>query len=123
MDETPHHELLGHQLVMNGQTWAALQRHGVSEATELRLDFTYHAPSEASARSLHAFLVAETDYDIEVPPGDSGSAGRWSVAGKTQPTTVSHHILDQWVGWMIAAGLQHHCEFDGWGTSIPPRVV
>ena len=46
------------------------------------------------------------------------SAGLWVVSGRTQKTAVSKEILDQWVEWMVAAGFDHQCEFDGWGTSV-----
>ena len=31
---------------------------------------------------------------------------------------ISPEILDQWVDWMVAAGLERDCEFDGWGTQV-----
>lgn len=97
---------------MNSQTWAALQQHGVTEATELRLDFAYDAPNAGAAEQLADFLRAETDYDMRT---DSRA-----VTGSTQPTALSSAILDEWVEWMVLAGYENgRCKFDGWGAAFP----
>lgn len=105
-------DVVARQIAMNGQTWEALQSHGVTEETEVRLDFFYRAPDKSSADDLAAFLKAETDYEVAGEPS--------AVIGSTQPTTVSREILDQWVEWMVLAGHEHgRCEFDGWGAAVP----
>ena len=113
-----YRRILAKQLTMNEQTWANLQRHGVTEATQLRLDFTYDAPDEASATKLRAVLNEETDYDVVVNSAGGFLRKQWSVTGSTQPTAISQAILDQWVDWMVTAGLHQNCEFDGWGTQL-----
>jgi regulator of ribonuclease activity B len=116
-----YRDLLARQLSMNVETWRALQSHGVTEATPLRLDFSYAAPDQASAEALKRSLEEQTDYDVEVLSQGGIHRGRWVVAGSTQPTAVSPAILDQWVDWMVTAGLHQNCEFDGWGTEAPGR--
>jgi hypothetical protein len=37
-------DVIARQLAMNAQTWEALQELGVTEQTELALDFFYEAP-------------------------------------------------------------------------------
>ena len=113
-----YRRILAKHLTMNEQTWATLQRHGVTEDTELRLDFTYEAPDEASALKLQAVLKRETDYDVAVKSSGAFLRKQWSVTGSTQPTAISQAILDQWVDWMVTAGLHQNCEFDGWGTQL-----
>lgn len=113
-----YRRLLAKQLTMNVQTWSELQSFGVTEASELRLEFFYHAPSRASAEALRDVLSEETDYDVSVQSGRGLFSKRWSVVGTTQPTSVSPAILDQWVDWMVTAGLHQDCEFDGWGTQV-----
>lgn len=124
MTETPAwaEDVLRRQLAMNAQTWTAVQEHGVDESTRLRLDFYYVAPGESEAEALGAFLRAETDYDVDVHSTKKGmlSKKQWSVTGSTQPTEISLGILNQWVGWMVAAGVENGgCEFDGWGAQAP----
>ena len=97
---------------MNSQTWEVLQGHGVTEQTELRLDFAYETPDKNAAEELAAFLREETDYDVRVEDGE--------VRGSTQPTNISVSILDEWVRWMVLAGYEKgRCKFDGWGTAVP----
>ena len=108
------------QLAMNVQTWNVLRQHGVTEQTDLRLDFSYDAPTRAAADKLVKLLRDETDYTVAEPsPSDTG----YLVSGTTQETQVSLDILNQWVEWMHAAGRQSDgCEFDGWGAQVPKNV-
>ena len=65
MAATPASEyerILGQQLAMNRHTWITLQEHGVTEATELRLDFAFRAPNREAAERLAALLKEQTDY-------------------------------------------------------------
>jgi regulator of ribonuclease activity B len=109
-------KILARQLAMNGETWATLQEHGVREDTELRLDFSYNAPSHQAAEDLQALLREQTDYDLHVLSSGSLLSRKWRLEGTTQSTRISHAILDQWVRWMVLAGAEASCEFDGWGT-------
>ena len=106
---------LSKQREMNRATWARLQELGVTTATELTLDFFYLAPTEAKARALEQVLLQETDYRVKVSPGDGDS---WHLEGSTQPTAITLEILDQWVDWMITAGIHQDCDFDGWGAEV-----
>jgi hypothetical protein len=91
----------------------------VNASTKLRLDFTYVANNHESADALKAVLGDETDYEVRVESEGGLFKKRWSVVGSTQPTAVSAEILDQWVDWMVTAGLHNGCEFDGWGAEVP----
>src|SRR4051812_22965574 len=107
---------------MNRQTWQALQDHGVTEDSKLRLDFFYVAPGEEEANALAQFIREETDYDVRVSSSGGGFLKKkaWAVNGTTQDTEVSLDILDDWVRWMVAAGEAHGgCDFDGWGAEVP----
>jgi Regulator of ribonuclease activity B len=113
-----YRKLVAKQLAMNEQTWRALQGHGITTDSEVRLDFAFRAPNETAAQGLKELLQDQTDYSVTVQSGGSPSSREWTVAGSTQLTKVSPEILDQWVDWMVAAGLERNCEFDGWGTEI-----
>ena len=113
-----YRRLLAKQLVMNEQTWSTLVTRGVNESTELRLDFAYAAPDRSSAESLESVLKEQTDYDVRIQSSGNLLRKTWAVVGSTRPTQVSHEILDQWVDWMVTAGLHQNCEFDGWGTQV-----
>jgi hypothetical protein len=118
MSDERYEEILAKQLAMNRQTWAALQKHGVTEQSELRLDFSYDAPNRNAAESLRALLQEQTDYDVRVKSGGSFLRREWRLEGTTQTTAISPEILDQWVTWMVTAGKERQCDFDGWGASV-----
>ena len=119
MAEAGHYEnILARQLVMNRETWAALQRHGLTEQSNVRLDFTYRAPTKEAARSLEALLRDQTDYSVSVESQGMLFRKTWAVGGATRETAISPEILDEWVTWMVTAGKEAGCDFDGWGTSV-----
>ncbi len=118
MTEAHYEEILAKQLAMNPQTWVALQKHGVTEQSELLLDFSYNAPNRKTADAMASLIQEQTDYDVRVESSSSFLRREWRVEGTTQKTAVSPEILDEWVTWMVVAGKQHHCKFDGWGTSV-----
>ena len=117
LTEDGYRTILAKQLAMNEKTLARLRELGLTDETEVQLNFLYYAPNESDAEDLWSFLIEETDYEVGIHP-EANSSGQWIVSGHTQKTTISKEILDEWVEWMIAAGFDHHCEFDGWGTSV-----
>ncbi|HEU4994300.1 MAG TPA: ribonuclease E inhibitor RraB [Gemmatimonadaceae bacterium] len=117
--DSRYRHVLARQLEMNKETWRSLQSHGVTEQTDLRLDFSYVAPNESSANKLREIIQDQTDYAVEVQAEGALFRRTWIVVGSTQPTKVSPAVLDQWVDWMVTAGLHQGCEFDGWGTELP----
>jgi len=118
MADLHYENILAKQLAMNRQTWAALQTHEVTEESRLRLDFSFNAPNREAAAGLCALLQEQTDYEVKVESDGSFLHRRWRVEGKTQATAFSPAILDQWVTWMVSAGKEHSCDFDGWGTEV-----
>jgi len=117
-EDPPRRTTLEKQLAMNQKTWRALQEHGVTLTSELRLDFTYLASDQAAAKKLKALLEDQTDYDVHLKSAGGLFDKHWTVVGTTQPTTISPEILDQWVTWMVTAGFESDCQFDGWGTEV-----
>jgi Regulator of ribonuclease activity B len=118
MQDSHYEDILAKQLSMNRQTWSALQEHGVTTGSRLRLDFSYNAANREGAESLCALLRGQTDYEVSVESTGSFLRRKWRVEGRTQETAVSPEVLDQWVAWMVTAGKERSCDFDGWGTSV-----
>src|ERR1700722_3252200 len=114
--EAHHETMLAKQLAMNRQTWAALQKHGVTAESTLRLDFSYNSVSRDAAESLCALIREQTNYEVNVESNGSFLRRTCRVEGRSQETAVSPEILDQWVTWMVKAGKECSCDFDGWGT-------
>ena len=121
MEDRHYAVILAKQLAMNRQTWAALQKHGVTTESTLRLDFSYNAASRETAERLCALLREQTDYEVSVESSGSFLRRKWRAEGRTQETAVSPEILDRWATWMVTAGKERSCDFDGWGTSVPSQ--
>ncbi len=49
MRVTHYESILEKQILMNRQTWAALQKHGVTDESQLRLEFSFNAPDRQVA--------------------------------------------------------------------------
>jgi len=116
-----YEETLAKQLGMNPTTWQTLQERGVTEESQLRLDFFFDAPGEREAATLAAALREETDYDVQVTSQKRAVLAKrtWHVTGATQPTAVTLEVLNNWVRWMVTAGATHGgCVFDGWGAKV-----
>lgn len=118
MRDKHYERILEKQLAMNRQTWAALERRGATEDSELRLDFFFYAPNRKAAEQLYALLNEQTDYDVKLHSDGPFLRRKWRIEGTTQKTKISPAILDQWVLWMVTAGKESSCDFDGWGTSF-----
>ena len=117
-DGSHYNAILAQQLVMNRKTWALLQQHGVTEQSQVRLDFSFEAPTREAAEKLRTLLQEQTDYDVRVESKRAFLRRRWRLEGTTQKTNISQEIIDQWVTWMVIAGKEQSCDFDGWGTLV-----
>jgi hypothetical protein len=108
-------DLLQEQMARTRATWARLKEHGITDGRELQLDFYYDAPTNARATELKQFLERETDYEMRVV----ADRDDWILRGHTQPSPLSLPVIEQWVDWMVTAGFQFDCVFDGWGAEVP----
>jgi len=102
---------------MNRANWSGLQKHGVPDSSELRLDYFYFAKSEENARALESVLAQKPGLSVQIEWIEDESL--WEVHGTTQPMQVSLELLNEWVGPMIKMGLETGCDFDGWGAQAP----
>lgn len=108
-------DYLKEQLARTRATWARLRQHGVIDGSELQLDFFYTAPTSTRAAELKRFLEEETDYEMRV----TADRDQWILQGHTQRAPLSLAMVEQWVDWMVTAGLRFECAFDGWGAEAP----
>jgi hypothetical protein len=119
MDEQQkYRQNLARQLAWTKETWSRLVDHGLTPSTEVELDFTFATSDRQKATDLAEYLREETDYEVGTVSSGGFLSKTWFVKGKTQPTRISLEVLEQWVAWMVAAGQDHDCMFDGWGTSV-----
>jgi hypothetical protein len=78
-------------------------------------------PGEVQARALAARLERDTEFEVRVTSQAGGLLRKptWAVAATKQPVTVAEPELDAWVAWLVDAGLEAGCTFDGWGAPVP----
>jgi hypothetical protein len=104
-------ELVVREFAQNANTWAALQRLGVCEGSEIPLDFFFQTAGPDADRGLAEFLGSTTGYQVVVEPD--------GVSGRTPPMAVSPIALDIWARAMLYAGFEHgRCQFAGWTTTL-----
>jgi hypothetical protein len=113
--EKSFHENLENHAAMSPQTVAQLREHGVTNATELKLEYFFYTDTEAKAQSL-AGPLTELNYEVET--GQSGGDARlFLVTGWTTPIKMDEDTAIAWTKQMCLIGYEHDCEFDGWGTN------
>ena len=102
------------QLNMLNETWDSLISNGVTNETELVLEFSYLCPNKVSAIQLNDALE---NYESLIR--SEGFINRsWFVEGYSHPTTVTKDILAQWLDFMATKGWEFQCTFDGFGASF-----
>ena len=104
-------EVLALELARNARTWAALERLGVGDGTELALDFFYETAGPEADRELAAYLRREPGYEVVIEPD--------GVSGRTKPMSLSLASLDEWVVTMLRSSREHGgCAFSGWTATV-----
>lgn len=120
MTDDRFEKLLAQQLEMNPRTWSALEERGIDSRTLIVLDYSFTAPGRRAARDLMRVLRARTNFSVDLIAGGSRLRRHWRVVGRTQPSTASVEMLNDWVTFMVNLGANHgECRFDGWGARVP----
>lgn len=113
--ETQFKENLVRQTTMTPQTLAQLYEYGVSEDSELKLEYFFYTNSEDKAASLHEALV---NLGYSGKYGQSASdESIYIVTGWTLPINMRRDSTVGWTESMCRLGFEHDAEFDGWGTN------
>ena len=110
--------IIERQLAMSGDTLDALRRAGLTDQTEVQIDFSFVAPDMAAGQALVAHLRANDCLELSLQRSSGFLSRTLTVAGKTHPTVVTAQVLAQWIPWMVVQGVVHGCEFDGWGAEV-----
>ena len=61
LTEERYRIILAKQLAMNEKTFARLRELGLTDETEVQLDFLYYASNQSDAEGLRALLIDETE--------------------------------------------------------------
>lgn len=113
--EAQFKENLVRQATMTPHVLSRLYEHGVSEESELRLEYFFYTNSGDKAASLHKVLM-DLGYSGEYRrSADDNSI--FVVSGWTVPIKMSEESAVAWTESMCRLGYKHDAEFDGWGTN------
>lgn len=103
------------QTTMTPQTLAQLYEYGVSEDSELKLEYFFYTNSENKAASLHKALV-NLRYSGEYDQSASDDA-IYIVTGWKTPIKMDNGSAVSRTESMCQIGFEHDAEYDGWGTN------
>jgi hypothetical protein len=103
------------QTVMAPQTMTQLRKYGVTDETELKLEFFFYTNTEAKASEL-ADALKKKGYAVERKPAARDKALQ-VITGWTAKMKMTDAIVIGWTREMCELGYASDCEFDGWGTN------
>ena len=78
-------------------------------------DFDFIAPDEPKARAFAEWLSSHTSYDVHVEhrvPEAGDTLVGWRVGGQTLPLDPSPRVFEQWLFFIVGAGMIHGCELE-----------
>ena len=103
------------QTVMAPQTMGQLRKYGVTDETELKLEFFFYTNTEAKASEL-AEVLKKKGYSVEQKPAARDKALQ-VITGWTGKMKMTDGIVIAWTREMCELGYASDCLFDGWGTN------
>lgn len=103
------------QTVMAPQTMGQLRKCGVTDETELKLEFFFYTNTEAKALEL-AEILKKKGYRVEQKPAAQDKTLQ-VITGWTGKMRMTDAIVIAWTREMCELGYASDCEFDGWGTN------
>ncbi|MBE1294528.1 MAG: hypothetical protein GJ677_18750 [Rhodobacteraceae bacterium] len=108
-------ENLSRQTRITPLTLEKLYQYGVTDETELRLEYFFYTNREKKAASLHEALE-KLGYSGRY--GQSADeASIFIVTGWSMPVKMSKDSAVSWTETMCRIGFKYDAEFDGWGTN------
>lgn len=115
IDELSHKENLASQTQMTPQTMNQLREYGVTDSSELKLEFFFYTDEQSKANDLLA-AVKNLNYSAETGLS-AGDDNLYIITGWTTKIKMSTKEVLNWTKSMCELGYKHDCEFDGWGTN------
>jgi hypothetical protein len=103
------------QTVMAPQTMVQLRKYGVTDETELKLEFFFYTNTEAKASEL-ADILTKKGYSVERKPAARDKSLQ-VITGWTGKMKMTDAVVIAWTREMCELGYASDCEFDGWGTN------
>ena len=112
VSEAAFRENTANQSTMTPQTLEQLRKYGVTDASQLALEFFFYTDTETKAAALAKALSVE-GYSVK----HGASASDVVITGWTTKMSMDELTIVEWTTRMCKLGFDHDCEFDGWGTN------
>lgn len=103
------------QMKMTPETIRQLREYGVTDSSELKLEFFFYTNTQDKANQL-LNEVAKLDYSVETGLS-AGSEKEFLITGWTNKMKMTEEVILNWTKSMCELGYKYDCEFDGWGTN------
>jgi hypothetical protein len=103
------------QLTMTPQTVARLRKFGVTDESQLKLEYFFYTNTKEKAAAL-AQKLTELGYAGGYDHAATNKK-EFVVNGWTSPMTMDDKTVLDWTASMCDLGREHDCDFDGWGTN------
>ena len=106
---------LARQVELAPETLRHLKNYGVSDDSELKLEFFFYARTEDKAQMLAAALK-KINYEVEFGKS-AGDKKLFIITGLTTKMRMDDWTVQSWAKEMCELGYKFDCDFDGWGTT------
>ena len=109
------------QKQMNSQTLEQLIKYGITDTSELKLEFFFYTNEQEKASKL-AIELKKLNYEIDHVDTSASGKKEWIVSGWSTKIRMDLKTVTNWTTQMCKLGFDNDCEFDGWGT-LPDQDV
>ena len=113
--ESAYAENRSRQLTMSPQTVAQLRTYGVTDESQLKLEYFFYTNTKEKAATL-AQKLTSMGYTGSHDHSASDKK-QFVVTGWTSSMRMDKKTVVDWTGSMCDIGHEYDCEFDGWGTN------
>jgi hypothetical protein len=103
------------QLTMSPQTVAQLRKYGVTDQSQLKLEYFFYTNAKEKAAAL-AQKLADFGYTGSYRRS-ANDKKQFVVTGWTSRMKIDDNTVLNWTVTMCDTGREHDCDFDGWGTN------
>jgi hypothetical protein len=90
---------------------------GITKGAKLSLDIYFDAPTEKAARDLLNYMADKTQYKWEAHQYEQENA--YVVQSLGNKLKVDRDYMLYLAEWMVKAGYENGCIFDGFGALLP----
>jgi hypothetical protein len=114
VSETQYKNNLVKQQKLSSQTVAQLRKNGITETTELKLEYFFNTNTVQKAKELTSQLqVFGYEAEFKKKP-DNPSL--YLITGWEKKMKMSEKLISEWTKVMCDLGYEFDCDFEGWRT-------